>query len=155
MKAQIEKYKITGKVYTWTYKDNLRNYPGWNFTVDLKASESLSTLLNLMNDCEWSSKKTISTELPTESQLKVPNNQNGAASCKSKPNLTLNCKTSESENYWKVIELDNGIEIQFGKAKLTELISAIIEIPKGKGDFTITDQNDMNVIYFWWNLDKE
>ncbi len=154
MKAQIEKYKITGKVYAWTYKDNLRNYPGWNFTVDLKASESLSTLLNLMNDCEWSSKKTISTELPTESQLKVPNNQNGDASWKSKPNLTFNCKTSESGNYWKVIELDNGIEIQFGKAKLTELISAIIEIPKGKGDFTITDQNDMNVIYFWWNLDK-
>ena len=96
MKAQIEKHKVNGKVYTWSYKDNNRNYPGWNFTVDLNASKSLSDLLNLMNDCEWSTKKTISTELPTELQLSVPNNQNGVAKCKSKSNLTLNCKTSES-----------------------------------------------------------
>ncbi|MCF1423247.1 hypothetical protein [Mangrovimonas futianensis] len=53
MKAQIEKHKVSGKVYVWTYKDNNRNYPGWNFTTDLKASESLSELLNLMSDCEW------------------------------------------------------------------------------------------------------
>ena len=149
MKAQIEKYKITGKVYTWTYKDNQLNYPGWNFTVDLKASESLSTLLNLMNDSEWSSKKIISIELPTESQLKVPNKQNGTANWKSKPNLTLNCKMSESADYWKINELDNSIEIQFGKAKLTELQNAINGIPKGNGDFAISDQNEENILYFW------
>ncbi|WP_157471551.1 hypothetical protein [Marinifilum fragile] len=154
MKAQIEKYKISGKVYAWTYKENQRNYPGWNFSVDLKASECLSALLSLMNDCEWSSKKTISTELPTESQLKVPNNRNGVASWKSKSNLTLNCKTSESENYWKINELDDGIEIQFGKAKLTELQNAINGIPKGNGDFAITDQHEENILYFWWNLEE-
>jgi hypothetical protein len=154
MKAQIEKYKISGKVYAWTYKGNNRNYPGWNFTVDLKAGESLSELLNLMNTCEWSTKKTISTELPTQAQLNVPNYENGNAKWKSKPNLTLNCKTSESDNHWLIKELDTGIEIQFGKAKLTELQNAIKGIPKGNGDFAIFDQNDENILYIWWNLEK-
>jgi hypothetical protein len=111
MKVQIEKYKVSGKVYTWTYKGNNRNYPGWNFTVDLKASKSLSELLNLMNTCEWSTKKTVSTELPTQAQLNVPNYENGNAKWKSKPNLTLNYKTSEQENHWLTKELDNRIEI--------------------------------------------
>jgi hypothetical protein len=154
MKAQIEKFKVNGKVYAWTYKDNNRNYPGWNFTVDLKASESLSELLNLMSDCEWSTKKKVTTELPTQAQLDVPNNQNEIARWKSKPNLTLNCKTSESENHWLLSEHDNGIEIQFGKEKLTELQNAIKGIPKGNGDFAISDQNEENILYFWWNLEN-
>ncbi len=154
MKAQIEKHKASGKVYVWTYIDNNRNYPGWNFTVDLKASESLSELLNLMYNCEWSTKKKITTELPTQAQLNVPNNQNGIAKWKSIPNLTLNCKTSESENHWLINELDNGIEIQFGRKKLTELQNAINGIPKGNGDFAISDQNEENILYFWWNLEK-
>jgi len=154
MKAKIEKHKVNGKVYTWAYKDNNRNYPGWNFTVDKKASESLSELLNLMKACEWSTKKKITTELPTQAQLDVPNNQNGIAKWKSKSNLTLNYKTSESENHWRINELDNGIEIQFGKAKLTELKDAIKGIPKGNGDFAISDQNEEYILYFWRNLEK-
>ena len=154
MKEEIEKYKVHGKVYVWSYKDNIRNYPGWNFTVDLKASESLSELLNLMSGCEWSTKTKITTELPTQSQLNVPNNQNGIAKWKSEPNLTFNYKTSESENHWMIKELDNGIEIQFGKAKLTELQNAINGIPKGNGDFAISDENEESILYFWWNLEK-
>jgi hypothetical protein len=50
--------------------------------------------------------------------------------------------------------LDNGIEIQFGKEKLTELQNAINGIPKGNGDFAISDQNEENILYFWWNLEK-
>ncbi|SDH08093.1 hypothetical protein [Psychroflexus sediminis] len=153
MKAEIEKYKVKGKVYTWTYKDNQRNYPGWNFTVDSNASESLFELLNLMDACEWSTKKTLPTTSPTQNQLNVPNNQNGTAQWKSKPNLTLNYKTNESENHWRINELNNGIEIQFGKTKLTELQNAINGIPKGNGDFAICDQNEENILYFWWSLD--
>ena len=154
MKAQIEKYRVNGKIYTWTYKDNQRNYPGWNFTVDLKASEDLSELLNLMNTCEWSSKKTLRTELPTDFQLKVTNNQGGTAKWKTKSNLTLNYKKSESENHWLINEINNGIEIQFGKRKLNELQEAIKGIPKGNGDFAICDQNEENILYVWWNLEK-
>ena len=154
MKESINKYKVHGKVYAWTYKDNNRNYPSWNFTVDSRGSESLCQLLNLMISCEWSIKKKIALELPTKMQLNVPNNQNGIAKWKSKPNLILNYNTSESENYWLINEFDNEIEIQLGKEKLTELQNAINGISKGIGDFAISDENDENILYFWWNLEK-
>ncbi len=154
MKAQIEKYKINGKVYCWKYKENERNYHGWNFTVDLKASQSLSELLDLMSLCEWSSKKKIVIDVPTTSQLSVPNNQGGRAKWKTISKITLNCKKSEHENLWTIRELGDEIEIQFGKTKLTELQKAIKEIPNRKGDVAITDQNEENILYFWWNLDK-
>ena len=154
MKAQIEKYKISGKVYCWKYKENERNYPGWNFTVDVKASRSLSQLLDLMSLCEWSSKKKIQIEMPTGSQLTVPNNQGGRARWKTISKMTLNCKKTEPENHWAITELGEEIEIQFGKSKLTELQNAIKEIPNGKGDYAIADEDDESILYFWWNLDK-
>lgn len=154
MKELIDKYKVHGKVYAWKYKDNNQNYPGWNFTVDLKGSESLCGLFNLMISCEWSTKKKISLELPTKLQLNVPNNQNGIAKWKSKPNLILNYNTCESANYWLINEFDNAIEIQFGKEKLTELQNAINRISRGIGDFAISDLNKENILYFWWNLES-
>ena len=154
MKAKIEKFKINGKVYAWTYKDNQSNYPGWNFTVDKNASESLSELLDLMNACEWSSKKSIRLEMPTEFQIAVPNNQNGMARWKTVSKLTFNHRKTESENHWVVKKSENGIEIQFGINKLTELQNAINGIPKGEGDFPISSKNNENILYFWWNLEK-
>lgn len=149
MKDRIEKYILNGKVYTWTYKDNNRNYPGWNFTVDLKAGESLIEILKLMDICDWSTKKNISATIATQAQLSVPNNQNGIAKWKPIKNMTLSCKKSESGNHWLINELDNGIEIQFGKEKLVELQNAIIRILNGDGDFAISDQNEENILYFW------
>jgi hypothetical protein len=154
MKTQIEKHKIGGKVHIWTYKDNQRNYPGWNITTDLKASEQLTQLLNLMNLCDWSSKKTFRTESPTNNQLSTLNNQRGFTTWKSKPNLTLNCKTTEPEDHWLIRETDFGIEIQFGKTKLTELKNSINRIREGEGDFAISDQNDENILYFWHNIEE-
>jgi hypothetical protein len=154
MKTRIEKYKVGGKVYIWTFKENSRNYPEWNFTVDLKASKSLSELLDFMNKCEWSTNKTIKTEKPTRLQLDVPNNLYGTAKSISKSNMTFKCKTTETTNHWLIKETDNGIEVQFGKEKLIELQNAINGIPENRGDFAISDNNDNNILYFWWNLDK-
>jgi len=154
MKALIEKFKVNGKVYIWKYIENQRNYPGWNLTVDLKASKNLSELLDLMTASDWPSKKIISTELPTETQLKIPNNNIGLAKWKSKPKLTLNYKKGESENHWLITETDNGVEIQFGKTKLVDLKNTINGIPKGEGDYAISDLDDNNILYFWWNSEK-
>lgn len=154
MKAKIKKYKVTGKVFIWKYKDNLRNYPGWNFTVDIKASQSLLRLLELMNNCEWSSQNIITTEIPTELQIRVPNNQNGNARWKTKKNLKLKCIKTMSETHWLINEMENEVEIQFGKAKLEEFKNAITGIPEGKGDFDISDQNAENIMFFWWNLNN-
>ncbi|WP_411895203.1 hypothetical protein [Winogradskyella sp. A2] len=154
MKAQIEKFKVNGKVYAWTYKDNQNNYPGWNFTLDKTASESLTELIDLMDECEWASKKTFGLEMPTDLQIGVPNNQNGMARWKTTSKMTFNHRKNESENHWLIKKSDIGIEIQFGIKKLTELRNAINGIPKGKGDFAISSNDDENILYFWWNLEK-
>ena len=151
MKEKIEKHNINGKVYAWKYLENSRNYPGWNFTVDRKASENLSELLKLMQQCDWSSKKEIQTSMPTEYQIKVPNNQNGIAKWKATSKLIFNSKKVEDKNYWKVIEKENEIEIQFGENKLAEFEKAINGIPKGEGDFAISSNSEEDILYLWWN----
>ena len=77
MKEQIEKFKISGRVYIWKYTDNGRNYPGWNMTVDNSASQELSQLFDMMEKCEWSTNKKVLTTQPTDKELSTPNNRNG------------------------------------------------------------------------------
>ena len=151
MKDQIEKLNIIGKIYAWKYLENTRNYPGWNFTVDRKASESLFKLLNLMEKCEWSSKKEIQASIPTENQTKVPNNQNGSAKWKAASKVIFNLKKTAEKQYWEVIEKETEIEIQFGENKLVEFEKAITGIPNGKGDFAISNDFGESILYFWWN----
>jgi hypothetical protein len=154
MKDKIEKHKIDGKVYTWKYLENSKNYPGWNFTVDKTASGSLVELLNLMKQCEWSSRKEIQISKPTENQIKVPNNQNGSAKWKTVSKLILTSKKTAEKEFWKVMEKENEIEIQFGENKLVDFEKAISEIPKGIGDFAITSDSEDNILYLWWNSES-
>ncbi|MFT7033618.1 MAG: hypothetical protein ACJA2S_002126 [Cyclobacteriaceae bacterium] len=135
-------------------KDNSRNYPGWNFTVDKAASKALIMLLDLMGKCQWSTKKIIQTQIPTSSQFDVPNNQHGKARWETKPSLVLNCEQNQSENLWLIQETDSNIEIKFGRKKLKELQIAIKGIPESKGDYEISDFNDQNTLSFWWNLER-
>lgn len=150
MKEEIQKFKVSGKVFLWKYKDDQRNYPGWNLTVDKAASQNLVDLLDLMESCEWSTKKNLITEEPTQAQLNVPNNQHGQADWKSAQQLTLNSRKLESDDFWAVIEDNGDVEIQFGKGKLKQLRTAIAEVPLGKGDFAISDTIEENILYFWW-----
>ena len=152
VKGQIEKYKVVGDIYVWKYRENQRNYPGWNFTMDKNASFSMVELLNLMDSCEWSSKKLILLSKPTQMQLDVPNNMKGKAKFKGYEELILNFRKTEDENYWVITELKDCIEIKFGKNRLSELKNAIMGIPLGKGDFGISDENEDNILNIWWNL---
>lgn len=154
MKDKIEKHKINGKVYTWKYLENSKNYSGWNFTVDETAGGNLVELLNLMKQCEWSSRKEIQISKPTENQIKVPNNQNGSAKWKTVSKLILTSKKTAEKEFWQIIEKESEIEIQFGKNKLIDFEKAICGIPKGIGDFAITSDSEDNILYLWWNSES-
>jgi len=154
MKEKIAKLKIIGRVFIWKYSDNIGNYPDWNLSVDKLASKELSNLLDMMNECEWSTNKTISTSKPTESEIAVPNNQNGNAKWLTKPAIIFCTKSSFSPHHWVINEMPDSIEINFGKQKLQRLKEAIISIPSGNGDFSIADENQKNILTFWWNSRK-
>lgn len=154
MKKQIEKLQIAGKVYLWKYTEKTTKYPDWHFTVNKIASESLQELLDMMEDCEWSSKKEIRLTNPTESQINVPNYEKGNAKAKGMKMLVLNFKKDVEKEYWKIVQKDNEVEIQFGANKAKELKKAIIGIPKGQGDFGIYNTSEEDILYIWWNLDS-
>src|ERR1044071_2745683 len=59
MDPQFKKFKLNGHVYLWKYRENTRNYPGWNITLDDQAIDSLLTLFGLMNESEFTSEVVI------------------------------------------------------------------------------------------------
>lgn len=151
MKSEIEKYKVEGEIYIWIYKDNIRNYPGWNITFNSDAIKSLINLFKLLNSSEWSLKKKILTKTPSQKQINIPNNKFGNAVWKSKQKIVLNLKISELDDHWLINENEEEIEFQFGKAKLRELINALKAVSNKQGDFAISDRNEENILYLWWN----
>jgi hypothetical protein len=152
MKEKIEKLKISGRVYIWKYADNDRNYPGWNITVDNLASEELSVLFDMMGQCEWSTNKKILATRPTDQEIGTPNNRNGIAKWTTKSKIVFSLKTNTTPDYWATTETVDELEISFGKEKLRGLWDAIINIPKGKGDHSIADKDDNNILTFWWRV---
>lgn len=153
MKEQINKLKIKGKIYIWKYLENSRNYPGWNITTDKIGGENLLELIDLMKICNWSSKKSIKTIEPSNNQLNVPNNRNGRAEWKSAQNLTLNLNKEIEPDFWEVIDKENDIEILLGKNSLLKFENSIRRILNNDGDFAISDNEEENILYFWWNLE--
>lgn len=153
-KEEINKFKISGQIYLWKFLENQRNYPGWNLTADKTGCESSLQLLEMMKQTEWSSKKEIQTAVPTELQIRVPNNRNGDAKWKYAKTLILNYKKKSASDEWMIAENSDTVEIRFGTDKLTEFENSILKVQKGTGDFAISnfEENDSHILYFWWNL---
>ena len=154
MKEKIGKLKISGQVFIWKYLDNSRNYPGWNLTADKKACKELSHLFDMMSESEWSLCKTVTTSKPMETELAVPNNQNGNAKWLTKTAITFCIKPTQSENYLSITEMSDSVEIDLGRQMLHKLKEAIMSISSGNGDFSISDENQTYILTFWWNLRK-
>jgi hypothetical protein len=152
MKEQIEKLEISGGVYIWKYTDNDWNYPGWNMTVDDLASQELSQLLDMMEKCEWSTSKKILTTIPTVKEISAPNNRNGMAKWITESKIILSFKTNKTLDYWATIETVDELEIGFGFEKLQRFKNSIINIPRGKGDYSIADKDNNSSLTFWWRV---
>jgi len=154
IKQKIEKLKVAGQISIWRFTDNDRNYPGWNLTIDGQASQDLLQLFDLMDKCDWSTKKSLGTNKPTDNELRVPNNRQGTAKWLTKPTITFATKSNGASDYWTTEEKKEELEIIFSKDKLKQLRQAIADIPNGKGDISIADNKDENLLTFWWRSEK-
>jgi len=153
MKEKIEKHKISGQVFIWKYSGNTRNYSGWNFTVDKLACQELSSLFDMMNDCEWSTSKTVQTSKPMQTEIAVPNNQNRSnTKWLTKPAIVFCVNFNLPAYHWSINETPDSLQINFGKQMLQKLKEAIIKMSNGNGDFSLSDENQENILTFWWNL---
>ncbi len=148
MDSSIEKFIPVGSISIWKYSEKNPLHRHWNLTADTKGCDSLLELLSLMQVSQFSSKKTVRLALPTDQQINVPNNRNAKWHSK----LILELKYTKSNNdQWQLYETNNTIEIIAGNNKLIELCEVLKKIKNNKGDFAISDGNDDNVLYFWWN----
>jgi hypothetical protein len=122
--------------------------------VDLTASKELARLFELMGQCEWSTSKMSKTSTPTVNELSVPFNRNGIANWTTKSKITFSLKRNENRTHWLMIENREELEISFGEEKLKKLKEAVVDIANGKGDFSISDETEENILTFWWRWKK-
>ena len=107
-----------------------------------------------MDQSDWSTKKSVKTNTPTDNELRVPNNRQGTATWSTKPTITFSMKSNGTSDYWMTEEKKEELEIVFSKDMLKQLRQAIADIPNGKGDISIADSEEENVLTFWWRLEK-
>jgi hypothetical protein len=147
MEEVIKKYSVKGKIHFWEFKDKNPNRRNWNFTADSEGCTSFIELLELMNCSLYSSKKLVTLSPPEQSQIDVPNDRN--IYWRPKLKLNLNYRNNES-SLWIIKEDSDILEISFGTDKVREFIDAVSQVKENKGDFSIGDNNDNHILYFWW-----
>jgi hypothetical protein len=153
---QIGKWKQRGKIYLWQYIDNIKNYPGWNFAADEKACMSLINLIDLMKTATWPSSIILNISAPTPKILKVPNNKGGNARWKTVGTFKLKYPKDQVDPDCWLFSLDSTkhqIQLTLGRSWLEALQQGIVDINKGKGDFSINPtlgNNQDEPLWFWW-----
>lgn len=150
MDNHIDKYRVQGRIYIWQYVPYNRNYPGWNLTADQHACDSLIDLLGLMRSSAYPSRKTIQTVQPTEKVVSVANRSNGY---NSKPRLSLKYN-EDAPVTWKLDDSGDELLVTFNSERIIKLQAALQKVKLGEGDFAVADDQDENILYFWWNLEK-
>ena len=90
----------------WRYRQDTRNYSGWNLAANQLGWESLFDLLGRMVSSPWACRREISVSRPTARILAVPNNPGGSEGLESPPCLILEMprgKVGTANGDWKPI----------------------------------------------------
>src|SRR5258708_6729726 len=147
MNSLTLKYKFAGNIFLWKYLDNTPNYPGWNFSADKEGGQSLSVLLGEMLASEFASTKTIQVSKPSNEQVLIANN---ASRFSTTEQLILKVKKKDNDE-WNIEEPNNGnLIINLSGRYVSDFKNAVLKISNGQGDFAIADDQDQNILYFWW-----
>ena len=57
---RVEGWEQAGNLWLWRYRQNTRNYPGWNLAANQLGWESLFDLLGRMVSSSWACRREIS-----------------------------------------------------------------------------------------------
>jgi hypothetical protein len=147
MDSQFAKFKFNGQLFLWKYRDNIRNYPGWNISLDPAGCDSFLSLLDLMEQSEYSSLVSFFVNEPSQEHLNIANRGARYKICK---RIKLNHK-KQPDDLWHMNESTSALTITFGLPKLQELKESIEKVQSGDGDFAITEkkESEENILYFW------
>lgn len=150
MDLEIQKLKKEGLITIWAYKQNQKNYPGWNLACDQTGHAFLERLFKLMNNSTWSAKKSFQIDHPTKIILDAVNNLNGKAEWFSPRDLTLRFKKDPLHlDDWKISFSNNMLDIVVGGKKILELQEVLQKIRTGKDELAVSDPFDNHILYLW------
>jgi len=144
MDKEIEKHKTFGRIACWKFKENLKNYPGWNICFDAIGRESIIALLDKMDWSEWPSKKSINITDPLEIKQEWILN-NGKIFI---PKSIIIKNKKEPRDLWSLKVIDDKLIISIGSEKLTELKNNIKKEIFDEAMVGNESENN-NLLYFW------
>jgi hypothetical protein len=127
-----------GAVFLWRYRENRRNYPGWNIAADDQGCEWLLELLERLREAGSELAISLRVARPTESVLGVPKNMNGKARWSSRESLSVRLAPRRlPEDTWTLKADSVSVTITAGRKKLDELRRAVADMRAGEGDYAV------------------
>jgi hypothetical protein len=139
----INKWKQSGNIYIWRYRDNPKNYQGWHLSANNSGCISISELLQALIDSPPEANRTVQLSVPTDKQFCVPN-------CNRKPiaETKLRMVKSGISEEWSLTKNEDKLQLDIGTVYLHKFISGLADIQRNKGDYFIGRKDQE--LWFWW-----
>ena len=140
---EVYRWKQKGNLYLWRYRDNPKNYPGWQFTGDKEGVNSLCEILSLMLTEEKNVKRTIQLSTPSEVELSI-------SGCTSKAipemKVSLHCEVEEPID-WCIKPYADSMDILCSPFSARGLRESLKKWLSGENDFSFG--HNANQLWFW------
>lgn len=133
-----------GTVSLWRYRDNARNFPGWQLTADAEGCASLLTLLDALHTEGAGASRTLQLSAPGPAQLAVPNNRDARWVAPQTMRLILD----EDSGAWQWQPDGERQVLRLGVSALAGLRLGVLDIAAGQGDYSLG--HGMEALWFWW-----
>ncbi len=136
----VERWRQQGNVAMWQIRDD--RDPRWNLSADESGCKSLENLFGLMQVAKWPSKVTVELTQPTVTA-------NGAGvDLRFAESVVLKFPVDRvPDDHWQIAGNDQPA-ISFGRQRLAEFKSAMVDICSGNGDYAIGTETDG--LWLWW-----
>ena len=150
--------KRRGAIFLWRYRDNARNYPGWNLSADASGACSLLRRLRALAQSSHGTSRTVNVDVPTLTVLRVPNNEGGKARWWAPSRWRVAFQPDpEHRDLWKFPDDEDPAVLTLGRDRLADLIKGVEAITHGRGDYSIggsagDPSRPQAELWLWWYL---
>lgn len=136
--------------YFWTYQGNTRNYPGFHFSLNKEAADTITERLRSRSAMQMERTVRIDLMVPTDHVLSVPNNRNHKAY--SKDGLEISIRFDAKTELVQIEEASDAFVVELSPLKANELLGGIEGLMMGQNDYALQgedSQGDKTRIWFW------
>ncbi|MCF7750275.1 hypothetical protein KQ945_05925 [Bacillus subtilis subsp. subtilis] len=133
-----------GTMSLWSYRDNLRNFPGWHLGADAAGGVSLLALLDALGIDGAGATRTLQITAPSAAQLAVPNNRDAQWEAPTTWRLTFD----DGVPFWQWQVEERRVSLRLGSEAMADLRHGVLDIAAGRGDHSVG--HGAQALWFWW-----